>query len=295
MSYTCELCHFSTPFKSNYNKHLKTKKHAYKLQNDSPSFNCMYCYKSYKSRNGLWQHNKKCLPPLPLQQQQQIVTNEDIIRILLKLQKTEEIALKTEGLMQTLIASNVNVNLNQTNNIENNIDIENNVENMHNSFNLQIFLNETCKEALNITEFADSIICDINDVKKVGKMGYVDGITDIIVSHLRRLAENKRPLHCCDLKRQVIYIKDNDKWEKDENQEKTRKFVHQVTKKNSRAIAFYQEKYPDYAKHDFKHEIEYNEIVVEALGGKTLDFKTNQAKIIKKIAREITIEKKMVS
>jgi len=329
--YECELCIYSTTNKSNYTQHMKTKRHMNKVLNkDKNIHECPNCQKIYKSRNGLWVHKKTCTEVIPPPAESTpTISTEEIIEILKQHQKLilkeqeesrllHEESLKMHGenakmhgenakmhaeskklienVMQTItdekavvIAHPIAVETSLTNNITNN-NIQHNVQN-NTTFNLQFFLNETCKYAMNMTEFIESIKCDLNDVIRVGKMGYVDGIADIIISNLKKLEISQRPLHCSDLKRQSMYIKDNDVWEFDENHIKTRNAVMKVTKVNSRLVPLYKVEHPDCCKADSKYSDEYDEILVEAMGGKYLDIKTNQGKIVKKIAKETTIDK----
>ena len=143
----------------------------------------------------------------------------------------------------------------------------NNTINSHNkTFNLQFFLNETCKDAMNIMDFVDSIKLQLTDLEKVGKIGYVEGISNIIVKNLNSLDENKRPVHCTDSKREVLYVKDENKWEKeDENKQKLRKVIKHITHKNSKLSNEFKAHHPDCNKSDSKYSDQYNKLVIEAM------------------------------
>jgi hypothetical protein len=123
----------------------------------------------------------------------------------------------------------------------------NNTTNSHNkSFNLQFFLNETCKDAMNIMDFIDSIKLQLSDLESVGKLGYVDGISKIINSNLKSLDVTQRPVHCADKKRETMYIKDENKWEKeDESKKKIRKAIKRIVCKNQNMIPSFNEVHPD--------------------------------------------------
>ena len=174
-----------------------------------------------------------------------------------------------------------------------------NTNNSHNTncnnktFNLQVFLNETCKDAMNITDFVDSIKLELSDLIKVGEIGYVEGISNIITSNLKALDITKRPVHCTDKKRETIYIKDEDKWEKDENKTKLKKVINKVSNKNIKLITDYREKYPECKKLDYKLSYKYNKIPkgIEAMGGPGDNNKEKEEKIIKNISKCTTIEK----
>ena len=168
-----------------------------------------------------------------------------------------------------------------------------NTTNSHNkSFNLQFFLNETCKDAMNITEFVDSIKLQLSDLEDVGELGYVKGISNIIVKNLKALDVTQRPVHCADKKREVLYVKDDNKWEKDnEDNEKLRKMIKRVAFKNYKQIKQFKDKYPDCNSSESKHSDRYNKIIIESMGGAGDNEKENESKIIKNISKEVTIDK----
>ncbi len=168
-----------------------------------------------------------------------------------------------------------------------------NTINSHNkSFNLNFFLNETCKDAMNIMDFVDSIKIQLSDLEKVGKIGYVEGISNIIVQNLNSLDENKRPVHCTDSKREVMYVKDEDKWEKEnETKVKLRKAIKYVAHKNSKMLNEFRVKNPDCLKSTSKVSDQYNKLVFEVLGGKGDNDSEKEDKIIKNIAKEVIIDK----
>jgi hypothetical protein len=165
--------------------------------------------------------------------------------------------------------------------------------NSHNkTFNLNVFLNETCKDAMNIMDFVDSIKLQLSDLEKVGKIGYVEGISSIIVKNLNSLDETKRPVHCTDAKREVMYVKDEDKWEKEnESKQKIRKAIKHVAHKNSKMLKEFKTKHPDCDKSESKFSDQYNKLVIEALGGKGDNDLEKEDKIIKNIAKEVVIDK----
>ena len=165
--------------------------------------------------------------------------------------------------------------------------------NSHNkTFNLQFFLNETCKDAMNIMDFVDSIKLQLCDLENVGKLGFVDGISKIIVQNLNSLDENMRPVHCTDTKREVMYVKDDNKWEKEnEDKQKLRKVIKHVTHKNSKLFKEFKTKYPGCEKSDSKYSDKYDKLIIEAMGGKGDNDLEKEDKIIKNIAKKVTIEK----
>jgi hypothetical protein len=156
-----------------------------------------------------------------------------------------------------------------------------------------VFLNEDCKDAMNITDFVNSINLQLCDLEHVGKVGYVEGISNIIIKNLKALDVTKRPVHCTDPKRETIYIKDGDVWEKDEDDnKKLRKMIKSVAFRNCKNTRLFKEKYPDCMKSESRYSDIYNKIIIEVMGGTsaTNDIE-NQNKIMRKIAKEMTIDK----
>jgi hypothetical protein len=165
--------------------------------------------------------------------------------------------------------------------------------NSHNkTFNLQFFLNETCKDAMNIMDFVDSIKLQLSDLENVGKVGYVEGISNIITSNLKALDVSQRPIHCTDKKREVLYIKDEDKWEKeDDEKNKIRKVIKKVASKNQRLLPQFKEVHPDCNKASSKYSDQYNKIIIESCGGSGDNDLEKEDKIIKNITKNVTIDK----
>jgi hypothetical protein len=167
-----------------------------------------------------------------------------------------------------------------------------NTNNSHNkAFNLQFFLNETCKDAMNITDFVESIKLQLSDLERVGELGYVEGISNIIVKNLKDLDVTQRPVHCTDQKRETMYVKDEDKWEKDEEQKKMHKLVRKVADKNARMVPKFKEAHPDCGKSASRFSDQYNKIIMEAMGGKGDNNFEKEEKIIKRVSKEVTVEK----
>jgi hypothetical protein len=167
-----------------------------------------------------------------------------------------------------------------------------NMTNSHNkAFNLNFFLNETCKDAMNIMDFVESIKLQLSDLEKVGEVGYVEGISNIIVKNLNELDVTQRPVHCTDKKRETMYIKDEDKWEKDENNSKIKKAIKRVASKNQRLLPKFKEAHPDCGTYHSKYSDQYNKIIIESVGGSGDNDAEKEEKIIRNITRATTIEK----
>jgi hypothetical protein len=226
------------------------------------------CGKIYKYDSGFYRHKKKCF------------FNENI-------KKTDD--LNEKELIMMLVKQNSELLEVVKNGTYNNC---NNTNSYNKTFNLQLFLNETCKDAMNIMDFVDSIQLQLSDLEKVGEIGYVNGISNIIVKHLKDLDITKRPVHCTDKKREVMYIKDEDKWEKEDDQKKKiRKAIKKVANKNIRMLQQFKEVHPDCGKSDSKYSDQYNKLIIEAMGGSGDNDTEKEDKIIKKITKEVTIDK----
>ena len=292
-NFNCQNCHYNTSKKSSYEKHLTTSKHIQLttvnkpgtdcLQNftDYNTFICHNCDKKYKSRVGLWKHKKKCSQS-NAQTQQPSTTNTDeptdkqLIMMLIK----ENVEVKTMMMEQQNLM--LEVIKNGTHNTTNNH------TNSHNkAFNLNFFLNETCKDAMNIMDFVDSIKLQLSDLERVGDIGFVDGISNIIIKNLKDLDVTERPIHCTDKKREVLYVKDKDKWEKDEEKNKIKKAIKKVANKNIRLLPAFKEKYPDCNNSISNHSDKYNKIIIESMDTDG----ENENRIIKNISKQVIVQK----
>jgi|LauGreDrversion2_5_1035112.scaffolds.fasta_scaffold04876_2 hypothetical protein len=173
------------------------------------------------------------------------------------------------------------------------INSNNHVNSNNKTFNLNVFLNETCKDAMNIMEFVDSLQLQLSDLENMGKVGYVEGISSIIVKNLQAMDVHKRPVHCADKKREVIYIKDEDKWEReDDDKKKLRKVIKKVACKNQRLLPKFKEAHPGCNFSDSQYSDHYSKLVIEAMGGAGNNDTEKEDKIIRNIAKEIVIDKR---
>jgi hypothetical protein len=270
----CECCNFITMRKYNFNIHLQSIRHKNNENNGfsakiSKQYECQNCSKIFNDRSGLWRHNikcninKKCV--VDDKEKTNSIDKDDLIMQLLK---------QNAKLMEIIENGTHN-----TNNITTN--------SHNNAFNLNFFLNETCKNAMNITDFVDSIKLQLNDLIDVGEIGFVEGISKIIIKNLNNLDETERPIHCTDKKRETMYIKDQDKWEKeDDNKTRLRKFVKTVANKNIKLLPQFRDKYPEYKNSSSKISDTHDKLVIEAM---TSD-DTQEEKIIKNISKATTIK-----
>ncbi len=293
-NFYCITCDYLTSRKSSFDKHILTLKHTKvtlgdkKLQKVAKSCKivCNYCNKEFTSRNGLWKHKKNCCFIKPNH-------NSQIQQSELDINYLSSLVLEVVKNNNNLQKQNYNLQNKVLDICKNNTINNNNFINSNNkTFNLQVFLNETCKNAMNITDFIESIKLQVSDLENVGKVGYIEGISDIIIKNLQALDIEKRPVHCTDQKREVIYVKEDNIWEKeDESNKKLRKAIRMIAHKNICMLKEFREKYPDCEDYDSNKNSQYNKIVIEAMGGKGDDDYIKNSKIIKKIAKVVSIDK----
>jgi hypothetical protein len=239
------------------------------------------------SRNGLWQHKKTCIIKnknyITSQEHLPEINIDGLTNLVLEIVKTNHELQKQNN---ELHKNFMEICKNGTHNTM----INNHSNNK--TFNLQFFLNETCKDAMNIMDFVESIKLQLTDLEKIGEIGYVNGISNIIVKNLKQLDITERPVHCTDKKREVLYIKDENKWEKeDDKHNKMRKIIKKVANKNIRLLQKFKEEHPDCGKSESKYSDQYNKLIVESMGGSGDNDIEKEDKIIKKIAKEVLINK----
>ena len=169
----------------------------------------------------------------------------------------------------------------------------NNVNSNNKTFNLQVFLNETCKDAINLTDFINQININVNDLEETGKLGYAEGISKVFIKNLNGIDLTKRPIHCCDSKRETLYFKDQDKWSKEDDQKTNiKRAIKYVANKNIQQISNWQKNNPEYNNPNSKKNDKYMQIVLNSMSGSTKEESDkNYEKIVKNIAKETVIEK----
>jgi hypothetical protein len=296
--FRCIFCDYTTSRKYHYDRHLLTAKHQKDDADDvlddkkgakgATSYFC-HCGKTYKHRQGLWKHQKTCKNEKNDCSEHKEDTNE--LKMLTTLvmdvvKQNKELTQQNSELTNKIV--DICKNTQQTNILQSNINSNNK------TFNLNLFLNEECKDAMNITDFVDSVKLQLSDLESIGKLGYVEGIATIIVKQLKALDIHKRPVHCSDSKREVMYIKDENKWEKENDEKKhLRKVIKKIAHKNSKLLPQFKEKYPDCGRSDSKYSDQYNKLIIEAMGGLGDNDIEKEDKIIRKIAKEVIIDKTM--
>ena len=291
--YICKCCDFETSKKNNYTIHIMTAKHQ-KIQNGNvletfgnqikpnsscSKYLCEKCQKEFKNRSGLWKHKQKCT----VQEEKELITQndttnkDDLINYLIK--ENQEF----KNLILEIIKKDT---YNTTNNTTNN-----NTNSHNKAFNLNFFLNETCKDAMNIMDFVDSIQLQLSDLENVGKLGYVNGISNIIIKNLKEIDVEKRPVHCTDKKRETMYVKDENKWEKDDGNKKICKAIKKVVSKNQRLIPKFKEAHPDCNTYHSKFSDQYNKLILESCGGSGDNDLEKEEKIIQNISKNVLVDK----
>ena len=289
--FVCEKCHYVCCKKGDFNKHLQSIKHnttnTTNIQQEF-SYSCE-CGKMYTHRASLYNHKKTCslknISTIETDNINNSVDHSDKDQLILMLIKQNSELIKETSDFKNMM---MKVLENGTHNTTNNTNMTNS---NNKAFNLNFFLNETCKDAMNIMDFVDSIKLQLSDLEKVGEVGYVEGISNIIVKNLNELDVTQRPVHCTDKKRETMYIKDEDKWEKDENNSKIKKAIKRVASKNQRLLPKFKEAHPDCGTYHSKYSDQYNKIIIESVGGSGDNDAEKEEKIIRNISKNVVVEK----
>ena len=294
-NYVCKNCDFICSKKSDWSRHVLTLKHKNRtklniLEQKKSQYKCTYCNKTYNARNSLWYHEKKCKDTTSDKTKINIETDDkNIIGLLIK--ETNDF----KNVVLELVKSN---NLTQTQILDvcknNSGQVTNNTINSNNkSFNLNFFLNEQCKDAMNLMDFVNTFQLQFSDLERIGEVGYVEGISHLIIDKLNEMDIYKRPIHCSDAKREIMYVKENDVWEKENaNNDKLRLAIKHITKKNTDMIRPWINKHPGILNSEHRLNDKYQEIIIEAMGGKNNQtMKEGENKIIKKISKMVLIDK----
>jgi hypothetical protein len=305
--FNCELCDYTCFKNSEWLRHSATVKHKTNQNGTlwkSPEIDesgkianhVCKCTRNYVTLSGLWKHKKKCtfIDAPEHKTEEKTDHNQE--------HKTENINVQSidANLILQLLKQNQDL---QTQMIEmckngtigsNNNNNINNINSNNKTFNMNVFLNEHCKDAMNISEFVDSIQLGYADLVNVGKLGYVEGISGIIIKRLKELDIHKRPMHCGDEKRHSMYIKEDGKWEKDESDNKRlKKLIRQVAFKNTKNTFLFREKYPDCVTSASRYSDQYNKIVIESFGGKGNNDAEKEDKMVRMIAKAVYIDKSL--
>ena len=295
-NYVCLTCDFKCCYESDWERHLTRRKHKISHKNSvletfgnkknekNESYSCDTCSRNYKTKSGLWKHKKICvIEPIDVVNPEK--NHTELIMMLIKENaEFKNIIIEQQNKMMDVIKNGTH---NTTNNLYNTHNINNK------TFNLQFFLNETCKDAMNLMEFVESIKLQLTDLERVGQIGYVEGISKVFINNLKDIDYTKRPIHCSDEKRETIYIKDENQWTKDdENKTGLTKAIKHVANKNIKMIPEWTKENPDYNDSESKTNDKYFKLVFNSMSGSTKEeADKNYEKIVKNIIKETVIEK----
>ena len=324
--YYCEFCEYKTDNKSNWNKHILTRKHKFK-QNEQNLNNvqltlCKYCDKHFKSRSGLWYHEKKCkiahlkmictnlkkdkAKCIEKQTDKEISQHDKSENDVLLSTKNEEINDETENykkIITSLIKQNKDIQeamLKQQEQHNKQLSeilpkVGNNTYNTTNKVNMNLFLNEQCKDAYNLMDFVHSLKLQLEDLENTGKYGFVEGMTNIFIRALRDMEVTKRPIHCTDLKREILYVKENNEWEKEDHSKKNIvKAIDYVRDHNLIQLQQWAKLNPECTDINHSKSDDYRLLVSNCIGGIDKEQDNNVNKVIKNVAKEVYIDKSKI-
>ena len=300
--FVCENCDFKCSKQSDWIRHINRPKHLNNQKNinsapkNAEKFVCNNCSNEYKYSSGLWKHVKNCKEKkneviYEDKQYSIIKENPDIVELLINENKEFKNViielLKNNSDLQTKmfdVCKNSNSNNNNNNTINSN----------NKTFNLQFFLNEQCKDAMNIMDFVNTFQLQFSDFEKIGEVGYVEGISKIIIDKLNGMDIYKRPIHCSDAKREIMYVKDKDVWEKENAMNsKLRLAIKYISKKNSDMVRPWLVKHPGALYSDHHLSDAYQMMIIESMGGNSGTLEQCENKIIKKISKMVLINKSL--
>ena len=294
----CEKCDYTCSVKFSFERHVMTTKHKMKQKETNETQkekkekqNICDCGQLFSSRTTLWRHKQKCdyycnqnseqLDPNTMEpstkeiidlMRLQMIENQELRKVMIsQQQQIIELAAKTS-------ISNTNCNNNNNNT---------------NTFNLNMFLNEKCKDALNISEFVDNVKMQLSDLENFGQMGYVEGVSMILIKNLKDLDTYSRPIHCSDLKREVLYIKDNNQWTKETDDKPVLKSaIKQIANKNIKQIQTWKNEHPGCTNSDSRKNDQYINIVMNSMsGGSNEEQQNNISQIVKNVSKAVVIDK----
>lgn len=294
LNFICDSCHFKCSYISDWKRHISTRKHfvsqnGNQMEMEQPKISKEYtcnCGKKYTTNSGLWKHHKIC----NYQNCDDDFSNKTMEELPKDFKLTPQMfydLLKQNGELQKSIISLTQdkVHTTMTNCGNNNSN--------NKTFNLQIYLNETCKDALNISDFVNQIQLTISDLEETGKLGYSEGISRVFLRNLNEIVSNQRPIHCSDSKRETLYIKDDNEWHKEEEHKPIlTKAIKQIAHKNIKQIQEWQKLHPEYNNPESKQNDKYMQIVLNSMSGSTKEeSEKNYEKIIKNVIKRTVIDK----
>jgi hypothetical protein len=286
----CEKCNFEACNKNDFTKHSLSRKHQNNTKDEievKATHICNNCEKQFYSSSGLWKHKKNCgnnniiekkNEKTPEKQDMQMLVdylikeNQEFKSMMIEMYK-QKMESDTISLTNSNVISNSNIK----------------------TFNIQVFLNERCKDAMNLSEFIDNMKVELSDMESIGENGYVEGISEVIARSLSSIELEKRPIHCTDLKRETVYVKEDNKWEKQEKaREKLQYLIDEVQKKNIKLLPKWKEIYPTCVLSNSVYTDKYNIMCHELMGGDCQKVKLSDkdSRIMTRIARQTVLDKK---
>ena len=271
--FLCDVCDFECSKQSNYDAHLLTAKHQNRtILNEKTPKNAEFvceCGKIYKFRNSLWYHKKKCTVNNVITVRNDDTPSEPTLEYLLK----ENLEMKQ--MMMEVVGKIGNTTNNTTNNT------------MNNQFNINMFLNETCKNAMNLSDFIERIEITHDDLENNAQLGFVNGMTKILMDNLKLLTIHERPIHCTDVKRETLYVKDEDVWDKKHSNEKLENAIQEVSRKSLKSLIDWKKTNPDYD--DLDSEFSKKSIYMQQHSSGLCQKESFYPKIIHNLAQENSI------
>jgi hypothetical protein len=293
--YACDTCDYKCSRKSLFDKHLLTDKHGFRVSATKKTaiYTCTSCNKDYKHYTSLWSHSKVCKP---------IEANNPIIQMLISenkelrnliIEQANEHNKETANILNKVVEQN-----NETKNMvveimkssTNNTIVNNTNTNSNNKFNVNVFLDTECKDAMNFEDFVNGIEVSQEDIQNNGRLGFVDGISKIIMDNLNRLSVHQRPIHCTDWKREVLYIKDDNKWTKETDAKKIRDAIQVVSQKSIRTLHAWKMSNPDYKRGSSDFAMECIDMQLHSVAGEKRE--VYYPKVAKLVARHVLLDKK---
>jgi len=302
----CEVCSITTYKQCDYNKHILTSKHKRNEQNynnkDYDKNKCEKCDKIYSSISNLWKHKKKCgvmnNEPRELQNtlNNTTITPDLFMEVLKQSKELQNVLIEQNKELQNKLLEKDNILIEQNNKI---IELASKPTNINshntnnNQFNLQFFLNETCKDAMNIVDFVNSLKLTTHDLETTGRLGFIEGISRIFIKELKKLETEKLPIHCTDFKRETVYIKDNDIWEKEnEEKQKLKWAIDKIAQLNLNQVQNWQIEYPGCKENNTKENEHFFKLAAVALGGRGKDEEDKyRDKIMRNVLKEVVLDK----
>jgi len=315
-TFICDHCNYNCNKKTNYLRHLTSEKHKKNVNKIVKCNVCEHCNKEFTTQSGLWKHRKKCVivenntvDKRTVHENKSSITNnipmELILEVIKQSKEIQTVLVEQNKELQAKLLEQGEKLLEKENLV---IDQQkqmiemakkpsmvnsNNNSNNNNHFNLNFFLNETCKNAMNIQDFIHSIKLTTQDFETTGRIGFVDGISRIFINELKRLEVERRPLHCTDIKRETVYVKDNDTWEKENLEKKKLKWaINSIAQLNLNQVQDWQQEYPECRENNTLANTHFNKMAMVALGGfGDVEETKFRDKIVKNVLKEIIIDK----